>query len=848
MKTIDLTGKWELIERPLGAGVEAYSEVQEAETDLPVHVPGDVNDALVQAGRMPEPLVGRNFEEFGWVQQRSWWYRKRFSVPPQVDARKRIELILNGLDVHADIWLNGVHLGHQSSAFYPFHMEVGDHLKAGRDNTLLVRVTTGRERVDNTSDFPMLEAVPTEEDRGYPERGFKGRVYLRKPAYVWGWDWAPSLPTCGITGEAELRVCGKAEIRNLDLRTESITNGAATVTARVELEWDTLVESAYGTVEFVLTDEDGCVHRSERDNVFFASGTNHVDLQMEVPDARLWWPNGSGDQHLYVAQVSAEIEGETADSPPMQFGIRTVEMDTSPGHFRFIINGVPIFLQGGNWIPCDSLYGRITKEKVTRLVEEAAEANFNCLRIWGGGRFEMDAFYDACDRLGILVWQDFMSACAPLPAHKDWFVDEFEREARYQIRRLRSRACLLLWCGNNEVGQIYEWFDGQFPGERDPGWKLYHRLLPRLTSNLSPHVPYWPTSPYGGKESVRDPDIGDDHHWVVMSPEKKFWADPFYWDSAERPLFNSEYGYGGPCCMESTRQYLDTDEPNLFDETGRQHTNSFYDIARVNWSIEEHYRDPSELDLEEYILFGGLCQGLNLGYSLESLRANHRSMGGIFWMYDDAWGENGWTIIDYYLRRKIAYYRVKRSLAPCRLVLRKGGDAFGGSSDDVVLIALNTTPQAIAGTVAFGFQQYDGSGGRLSERDIVAPPRSKTLVGSVPRPDDEGLDAGTIMAIPQDIPEVDPVVWKHCFFRELDLPSPDIQLQGTETRGGDLDVTLVSDVYAHAVHFHLAGDYRLSDHYFDLLPGIARTVRIVNGVDLEPDDIEANAVLPPTQP
>jgi beta-mannosidase len=199
-----------------------------------------------------------------------------------------------------------------------------------------------------------------------------------------------------------------------------------------------------------------------------------------------------------------------------------------------------------------------------------------------------------------------------------------------------------------------------------------------------------------------------------MRPDKQFWSTPEYWDGKEIPIFNSEYGYGGPCSIETTRQYLGSDQPDLFNETGRQHTNTFYDIPRVNWSIQQHYRETDKLSLKDYILLGGLCQGLNLGYSLESLRANEQSMGGIFWMYDDSWGENGWTIIDYYLRRKVSYYNVKRCLAPRRLVLRRGGQAFGGTADEVLLIALNDAAESVECSAQLGYASRTRQGHRRS--------------------------------------------------------------------------------------------------------------------------------------
>ena len=380
------------------------------------------------------------------------------------------------------------------------------------------------------------------------------------------------------------------------------------------------------------------------------------------------------------------VDGRDLEAPPLLCGLRTVEMMDAPDRFGFLVNGIPVFMQGGNRVPCDALYGRITPAKVARLVEEAAAAGFNCLRIWGGGRFEMDAFYDACDRLGILVWHDFMSACAPLPAHEEWFADEFRREAEHQVRRLRSRACLLLWCGNNEVSACYEWMSNQFRDSRDPGWSLYHRLLPRLVRDLSPHVPCRPTSPYGGKHSLNDAHTGDDHHWVVMRPEPRFWFWPEYWDSPDRSIFNSEYGYGGPCCPESAREYLGAAQPRLRGDVAREHTNTFYNLERVDHSIREHYGEPS--------------------------------------------------------------------------------------------------------------------------------------------------------------------AWRHCRFREMGLPPARLSLERTDAAGGDRTVTIRSETYAHAVHFRIPGDYRLSDHYFDLLPGETRVVTIYGGAGLDPRALTPHCVAalagPPT--
>ncbi len=840
MEKMNVNGSWELIERPLDDGPDRFADIASLPSDLSAQVPGDVNDALVASGRMPEPLVGTNFQQFDWIEDRSWWYRRTFSVNRELRDMQRLVLSLDGLDVHADVWLNGNHLGHQASAFYPLQSDVTEIVDRDGENTIVVRLTTGLEHVPEDPDFPLVNAVPTEEGRGYPERGNKRRIYLRKPAFVWGWDWAPHLPTCGITGNVELVGQKMLDVSNTHLRTEAAAHGAAVIHAEVELEYDTLVDTARADVDVVATDETGGENRTVEKDVFVRSGVTYVKTQIAVSNPKWWWPNGSGSQHLYQVQVRVSCNGETVETEPVAFGLRTVEMDTAPGRFRFVVNGEPVFMKGGNWIPSDSLYGRITPEKLTTLVREAAEAGFNVLRIWGGGRFEMDAFYEACDRYGIMVWHDFMSACAPLPAHEPWFTQEFEKEAMFQVRRLRNRACLLLWCGNNEVGGCYFWFKDQFQ-ERDPAWELYHRILPRLMQSQCPQIPYWPTSPYGGVGTVGAPDVGDDHHWVVMRPESEFWSSPEYWDGKEIPIFNSEYGYGGPCSLESTRQYMGTDDPDLFSETGRQHTNSFYDIPRVNFSIKEHYVDTDNLSLEEFILYGGLCQGLNLGYSLESLRANEQSWGGIFWMYNDAWGENGWTIIDYYLRRKVSYYNVKRCLSPTRLVLRRGGQAFGGKADEIVLVAVNDTAEHLEGTCQLGYVSYDGTRQSLEAIDYSIKPRSRQVIAAVPCPGANELETGTVVAVPGPDGPFEPATWRHCRYREAGLPAANVVVESVAQAGNDLHITVSSDQFAHAVQLEVPADIRLSDNYFDLLPGQKKSVLLYNAAHLK-DKISVRCV------
>jgi beta-mannosidase len=313
---------------------------------------------------------------------------------------------------------------------------------------------------------------------------------------------------------------------------------------------------------------------------------------------------------------------------------------------------------------------------------------------------------------------------------------------------------------------------------------------------------------------VDDHHEGDCHHWMVMRPESKYWSNPWYWDTDDVPIFNSEYGYGGPCSLQSTRQYTSSNTPDLFDATGYQHTNTFYDIPRVNFSIGEHYRDAENLPLEQYILLGGLSQGLNLGYSLESMRANPHTMGGMFWMYNDTWGENGWSIIDYYLRRKISWYNVRRCLAHQRLLLRKGGHVFGGKADEVLLLAINDGPVPLNVMCEWGYLRHDGQTRNLISLQATVMSHSHTVIGTIPMPSEAMLQMGTVVVIPTTPANLEPASLLHAPYKQWHLPEASLQITDINQKHDGLHVTVTSNVYAHAVHLNVPDGCNLSDHYF----------------------------------
>jgi len=832
MEEYSLHGEWELREEPISTGVSQFGRVAEAKDGwISARVPGDVHVDLLAAGRIPEPLVGLNSFKTEWIEDRSWWYRKRFTTCQGWLDADVVELQLDGLDAMAEIFLNGVHLGKHISTFRPFVMDVKDVLKdEGEENVLLIRLTSGlehfsREDISSVEPFVSAEAVGG--------RGDKRRVYVRKPQYSFGWDWNPRVPTCGITRDARIRPLDTAVIRDVHVTTKLGDENSAHLDATITVESLDWIGTQDGTVYLEITGEDGRSTKVSR-QVFLRSGYNYVDLSVNLDEPRLWWPNGMGEQHRYEVKVSAEISGKEISYPVFKYGARTVALDQTKldddGRlFAIIVNGKRVYCRGANWIPADSIYGRVSDRKYECLIEEAAGANFTMLRIWGGGLYEFDCFYDYCDREGILIWHDFMFACGAYPDHEEWFVDEVKKEVDYQTTRLRNHACIALWSGNNENSWGFlDWWQKQTKG----GARIYNEVIPETVQRNCPDIPYWNGSPYGGA-SPNCAGIGDRHHWhdCMMNPGMEKRITPEEYDKVD-PRFISEYGYVGPCCKESTLTYLDG---HPFDRNGEawQHHNNTFEKNTVVAGIKKHYTDPERMNDEEYLLYAGLCQGMMYEYSLDSFRSRRNCSGGLFWMYNDCWGEVGWTIIDYYLNRKISYNFVRRANAPVRLIMRERGG-------QIEITLANDSNDRVAGALEFGYMSFDGSRQDVQTVDVNVGPFERAVVHAFERGDHD-LTAGCLFARLPGRGDVFPAIFRTTEFRNLKVGDPGLSVCGLELTSGGGRFRVRAEGFAHAVHFNLPVRYRLSDEYFDLLPGEERIIT-VTGEGLSQDMIEAEAV------
>ncbi len=810
---LKLNSRWQLTHKPLRWDASWSGRVlAESKGWMDCDLPCDVHMPLIREGIIPEPLTAENFRQCRWTEQRSWWFKKTFTPSQAMLDMERIILTAGGIDCHADIFLNGTHLGRHESAFYPFQAQVEGCLVSG-ENTLLIRVTEGMESVTDQDLDGVRHMVSTEYKARTQDRGDERRAMVRKPQYSAGWDWGPRLVTCGIMGDVTLSASKEFAVADLYVRT--LSTEPARVQVTIESENILPIATISAMVQVEILDGKKVVARAAQP-VVLCSGINYTDFTLEIPDAALWWPRGYGQQPLYTARATVAA-GETSLQMDKVFGIRTVAicMDPLEGEerlFAFVINGVRVFSKGANWIPADSIYGRVADEKYETLIREAAEANFNMLRIWGGGLYEKEIFYRLCDELGIMVWQDFMFACSLYPDQDLKFRELCRQEMQHQIRRLRSHACLVIWGGNNENQQI---FPRNWTHDEDGvsgGITLYNYMAPTLVRQLSPWVPYWNSSPYGGAHA-QDDAMGDKHHWgeCMMNADMNKRITPEEYDLVTSK-FVSEYGYPGPCVIESISDYFGGSPIDRTGSIWKEHNNTF-EKDTVLAGIEKHYRDADAMDIDEYLLYASLCQGLMLGYSLEALRFKPDCSGGLFWMYNDTWGETGWTIVDYYLRRKPSFYHVKRAFAPLRLILRRQGDA-------VAVTAVNDTADDMPVTVEYGWMSWDGKIRRTESRKAMLAARSRQLLWTFAPHHDEG---GCVFAriVGEDMA---PALLRERPFRELSIPTAQVRVESVRQQKEGWLITLAADTYAHAVHLNTTGEDRLSDNYFDMLPGDRRTI------------------------
>ncbi|HTA30638.1 MAG TPA: glycoside hydrolase family 2 protein [Candidatus Cybelea sp.] len=810
--TLSLNGDWTITPLPLDASFPLFTQTN-AER-IQAQVPGEIHLDLMRAGRMEDPDVGDNARtRCRWPEGKSWWYAREFVVPPGFLRQDRQSLVFDGIDLCAQIFVNGVQVASSKDAMSSFAFDVKGQLREGT-NQLVVRVTSGTELFAPGS----WDAKPS--GGLYDLRDSPQRRAVRKPPFIYGWDWCDPLPNIGLWRGVCLEGRDKVALRQIRMDTV-IHNGDVSLEGEVTLDNLNLLAERNAVLELRLDPPQGDPI-VQRQPINLEIGHSSVKCRLAIPHPQLWWPNGMGAQPLYRLTARVLCGKAETDRRVQTIGLRTVELDRSRlpdgDRFCFKVNGRDVFCRGGNWAPPDLIAARIEPARYRELVADAKEAHFTMFRVNGAGAYPDDEFFDACDRAGILVWQDFTYACNTYPDHDAEFMALAQQETQTLVDRLRAHPCLALWCGNNEC--FYN-VDLHSPRpDLSGGLRLWRETIPDICNATDPCRPYIPGSPAGGAFPNSE-SAGDCHWWSLFMCNDDGRVRPEGMDTC-RARFVSEYGVIAPCDMESVKQYLKPDDRNRESLPWKIHSNQI-EGGWVAKGIRYHYGEPGALSLPQYILYGQMVQAIMHGAAMDAFRFRKLDQkadceGALIWSYNDCWGETGWSIVDHYLRPKAAFYAVRRSCAPVKVIVR-------ARDHQLVTRIVNDTLQSHKAVVQYGWFRVDGSARELKTASVTIPADGMIEIASTPIPTALERNPGQwLYAAVMRGKEIedDQSIWLLAHQRELTLAKPVLT---TKIRPGDL-LEVASPVYCHAVHLEDGGDQSLADNFFDLLPGITRQIRV----------------------
>jgi beta-mannosidase len=622
LRRLSLSGNWQVSQ----AGTNDW---------IPAVVPGCVHTDLLAAGKIPDPFYQENEKKVQWVTEADWIYRRKFDVPEEVLNNERVLLRCEGLDTVAKIRINGSDAGQADNMFRLWEYDVKNLLH------------TGENEIEITFGSP-LKYIKQHEDSA-PNQWVKGRAWVRKEPCSFDWDWGPDLASCGIWRPISLETFNRGRIADV-LVLQNFYDRGATLDVEVDVEMVGRATKPFKAALMVLHEGK----RVAKQTIQVSNG--HGAGQLEIKHPKLWWPAGMGEQPLYEVNVELmDDSGNTIDSTAKRIGLRELKailpQGDSPLHFE--VNGIPFFSKGANWIPCDSFISRVTPEILRRYVADAAAVNINTLRFWGGGYYEDDALFDACDEMGVCVWLDCKFACAAYPAFDGQFMDNVRQEIHDNLRRLRHHPCIALWCGNNEISLLnkaQEWRNNTMSSADYD--QLFKDLIGGQVKKLAPQTTYVSGSP----------ECGDTHYWDVWHGDKTF--------DAYRSLtgFMSEFGYQSFPELKTIRAFTnEADRASVVTPVMNWHQRSGLGDVGGNQemlNMIHHYFNPPK-DFEATLWLSQILQGYGIKIGAEYWRQTMpKSMGCVFWQYNDIWPGMSWSSVDYFGRWKALHYMARKFYSP----------------------------------------------------------------------------------------------------------------------------------------------------------------------------------------
>lgn len=826
MVKIDLSGEWQL--KILGENVYGI-----AEEWMPAKVPGSVYATLLELGKMPDPYYRDNELTALKLMENDFVYETKVQVTEEMLSRDALLLTFEGIDTLGEVLWNGEVLGTVNNMHRTWEYEISDLAKVG-ENTLTVKL------------FSPIQYIKEENEKvfaGGVNEAMKGYPHLRKAHCMYGWDWGPRLPDAGIFRGVSLKVVDTALIDSVyviqhhesmqkpqvvedALGKKSLQVTESRVRLEFQLDLDIYKEEEALSAVVQAESPEGKVYRQEADGSIL------------IDNPKLWWPNGYGAQPLYkVCVYLFGGDGRKLDQWERRIGLRTVTVNTQKDEygeqFAHQVNGVDIFAMGADYIPEDNLLSRVTYDRTKKLLSDAAEANHNCIRIWGGGYYPEDFFYDLCDELGLLVWQDFMFACSSYEL-TDEFEENISAEIRQNMRRIRHHASLGLWCGNNEM-ETQVWWKCWQPSQKQfyDYIKIFEYIIPRIVREEDPQAFYWPSSPSSGGnfDGPWEENRGDTHYWDVWHGNK-----PFTEYRKFRFRYLSEFGFQSFPCLKTVETFTEPEDRNIFSRIMEMHQRNTAANGKILNYLSATYQYPKDFDSLLYA--SQLLQADAIRYGVEHFRRYRGNcMGTLVWQLNDIWPVASWASIDYFGRWKALHYAQKRMFAPVMISCEEIGELSERPfciaepeeiEKSIRLCVANESFEEVRGTAHWELRDACGNVLQSDSEKVTVEPLSACWLEKAEFPGMDELKHYVSYGLTVDGQEISGGTCLFTAPKHFHFENPELAL----VREGDL-LTVKAKHFARFVEIEgVDGDVKLSDNFFDMSPG-EKTVQILEGAARE---------------
>ena len=804
---------------------------------LEASVPGDVHTDLLRNELIEDPFYRLNEHDLQWIDKTDWEYKTEFNLSKKNINSHSLSLDFQGIDTYSSIYLNDSLIVTTDNMFIGKTVDIKKFAKLGK-NKLYVKLYS-----------PINKGVKLHDSLGYDISSFNANdlaeigkvegnkrvsVFTRKAPYHYGWDWGPRLVTSGIWQPINIKTWNYFNIEDLYIRQKSL-NESANLVAEIELE-------SYLEIDEMISEIYVDNQKVSTDLIYINKGTNKIEIPFKIKDYELWWPNGMGNQNMYEIKVKLQSNNNFVTTSK-RIGLREINLVTSEdsigNNFYFEVNKKPVFMKGVNYIPQDVFLNRVSDDKYEELLNSAVDANMNMIRVWGGGIYENEIFYNLCDEKGLLVWQDFMFACAMYPGDEE-FLKSVEQEAEFNVKRLRGHPSIALWCGNNEVRSAWKnwgWekdvIENQSPEIANEISKAYddvfHKILPKVVNNLDNSTAYWPSSPgstlSGGTESYTS---GDAHYWGVWWGKENFESY-----NQKVPRFMSEFGFQSFPEFSSVDKYTNESDYSIYSEVMKSHQRSSIGNSTVEDYMLRYYNKPNSF--KGYLYVSQILQAYGVSMGMEAHRRNKGySMGSLYWQLNDCWPVASWSSIDYFGKWKALHYSTKKAFQPVLISFFKSDSEIELHIISDLLeskdVDLNLKVLSFSGEVLYEINKK-----YLLQQNSTMKAESLSIEWL-----NKNFDPNSSLLVASlfsDEIEISNNNYYLSKFKDIKLTKPLIEYKIVELIN-TFEVSLTSKNLVKNVFVDIDSNQNFSDNYFDIIPGEVYKISIKKDQSLTLDDIK----------